>query len=210
MTNNSSNENGFSKNLKQVINVHNNNFKLVTEYYCDDESKRKWRITSDKFLYSKVYTEGLNDDTEVYIDNIHIDTSIKSKYVAFDGIIQDTMDDHVHNAQMYGFPINNNTYYYGVNAIEGCNEQFIEGYVYGYQTYEQGSISSRRVTEGMLDDYEVYANKFSIVYDLLIKKPNEKEFSNVSVNTDFLVYTSNYEEKNSKNANASKIYVKTK
>lgn len=183
-----------TKGLTQELEVPNNDFKLVTEYYCDDEAKRKWRITSDKFLYYKVYTKGLDENTEVYIDNVHIDTSIKSEYASFDGIIQDTMDDHVHNSQMIGFPIANDTYYYGVNAIEGSNEQFIQGYVYGYQHYVSGSIESERVTEDMLQKYNVYGNKFQIVYDLLVKKENDKEFSNISISTDFLVYTTDYEE----------------
>ena len=57
----------FSSGLRQDLEVPGQNFKLVTEYSCDDVSKREWRITSDKFLYLQVYTEGLPSDTEVYI-----------------------------------------------------------------------------------------------------------------------------------------------
>lgn len=104
------------------------------------------------------------------------------------------MDDHVHNSQMIGFPIANDTYYYGVNAIEGSNEQFIQGYMHGYQNYVSGSVESKRVTEDMLQKYNVYGNKFQIVYDLLVKKENDKEFSNISISTDFLIYTTDYEQ----------------
>ena len=51
----------------------------------------------DKFLnyidilYLKVYTKNLAEDYKVYIDNVHIDTSIKSRYAAVDSIKQDTI-----------------------------------------------------------------------------------------------------------------------
>lgn len=180
-------ESGFASGLTQELKVPGENFKLITNYFCDDSSKREWRITSDKFLYFDVRTEGLPEDTQVYIDNIHIDTSIKSKYAAVDGILQDSMDDHVHSSQLIGFPISDTTMYYGVNAIEGCNETFIHGTSYGYSGYSNGSVTEKRFTEGDYLELGVYANKIQIVYDLLVKGPNDNDFSNISVSTDFLV-----------------------
>jgi len=176
-----------SAGLRQVLEVPGEGFKLVTEYSCDDESKREWRITSDKFLYFNVHTEGLPEGYQVYIDNIHIDTSIKSCYAAMDGIQQDTMDDRVHSSQLTGFPISDTTMYYGVNAIEGCNETFIRGTCHGINGYHSGSVSEKRYTEKDYLEYGVYANKFLFVYDLLVKGPNDPDFYNVSVKTDFIV-----------------------
>jgi hypothetical protein len=176
-----------TRGLIQNLNVQGEDFSLVAEYSCDDETQRAWRITSDKFLYLKVYTNNLPAGYEVYIDNIHIDTSIKSKYASVDGILQDTMDDRIHNAQMIGFPIGNDTCYYGVNAIEGCNNDFIQGTFYGYQGYSTGTIIQKRYTEADYKKLGVYANKLQIVYDLLVKGPNDMEFRNISVNTDFIV-----------------------
>lgn len=176
-----------SAGLKQVLEVPGQNFKLITEYSCDNDSKRQWRITSDKFLYLKVHTEGLSDDTIVYIDNVHIDTSIKSKYAVVDGIKQDSMDDHTQSSKLIGFPISDNTIYYGVNAIEGCNEDFIKGTFHGYNGYSNGTIEEKRYTESDYMDLGVYANKIVIVYDLLVKGPKDNDFINISVPTDFLV-----------------------
>ena len=173
--------------LQQILDVPGQSFKLVSEYSCDNSSKREWRITSDKFLYLRVYTQGLPEGTEVYIDNVHIDTSIKSKYAVMDGILQDSMDDHVHSSQLIGFPISNTISYYGVNAIEGCNQEFIKGTFYGYNGYSSGDVEEKRYTENDYIKLGVYANKIQIVYDLLIKGPNDKEFYNVSVATDFIV-----------------------
>jgi len=173
--------------LTQIIDVPGRDFKLVTEYSCDDISKREWRVTSDKFLYFNVKTEGLSEDTQVYIDNIHIDTSIKSKYASMDGILQDSMDDRVHSSMLIGFPISNTTKYYGVNAIEGSNYDFIQGTFYGYKGYQSAEIEQKRYTEKDYLRMGVYANKIIIVYDLLVKGPNDLDFTNVSVCTDFLV-----------------------
>lgn len=183
-----------SVGLEQVLPVPGEDFKLVTQYSCDDVSKREWRVTSDKFLYFNVCTQGLPEDTLVYIDNIHIDTSIKSKYAAMDGILQDSMDDHVHSSQLIGFPISDTTMYYGVDAIEGCNETFIKGSYHGFNGYSSGTISEKRYTESDYIDGKVYANKFQIVYDLLVKGPNDPDFYNVSVKTDFIVPVTSTED----------------
>lgn len=200
-------ENGIVKGLTQELDVPGNDFKLVTEYSCDDSSKREWRITSDKFLYFNVYTKGLPKGTQVYIDNIHIDTSIKSKYACMDGILQDSMDDHIHNSALIGFPVSDSIYYYGVNAIEGCNETFIKGSFYGMKGYSSGTVSEKRYTESDYLELGVYANKIQIVYDLLIKGKDDTEFSNVSVSTDFLVPVSS---KTKYDNEEEKTYTKSK
>ena len=189
-------EDGFDVGLKQEIEVPGQSFKLISEYTCDDSSKRQWRITSDKFLYFNVKTQGLPEGTEVYIDNVHIDTSIKSKYAVMDGIKQDSMDDHVHSSQLVGFPISDTMTYYGVNAIEGCNQEFIQGTFWGYQGYYSGDVTQERYTESDYLEWGVYANKIQIVYDLLVKGPNDKDFTNISVSTDFLVQVSGAEYNN--------------
>jgi hypothetical protein len=182
-----------SRGLIQTLDVQGESFKLKTEYSCDSETQRAWRVTSDKFLYLKIYTENLPEDYEVYIDNIHIDTSIKSKYASVDGILQDTMDDRIHNAQMIGFPIGNDICYYGVNAIEGCNNEFIQGTFYGYSGYSTGTVTQERYTEADYKDLGVYANKVQIVYDLLVKGSADTDYRNISVSTDFIVPISDYE-----------------
>ncbi len=187
--NNNSDELG--NGLQQVLDVPGEDFKLVANYSCDSISERAWRVTSDKFLYLNVHTEGLPEDTFVYLDNVHIDTSIKSEYAAMDGILQDTMDDRIHNTQMLGFPIGNDIYYYGVDAIEGSNEQFLNLSLWGFNsggiTYTTGNAIQKRYTEKDYTKAKVYANKFQIVYDLLIQGPNDLTPRNVSVNTDFIV-----------------------
>ena len=101
-----SNSDDIISGVTQVLNVNGETFKLSINYTTDE---KEWRITSDKRINMEIKTVNLTNNKEVYIDNIHTDTSIVSDNPYFDGIQQDTMDDRIHNSIMIGFPINNNT-----------------------------------------------------------------------------------------------------
>lgn len=158
--------------IEQVIDVPGENFKLVIHYRCILEDNAKWTITSDKEMYMDIRTQGLDPNTKVFIDNVHIDTTIRSVYPSVDGITQDSMDDRVHNAQMVGFPISDTNTYSNVNSIEGQNQTFMQGSFYGFNGYSSGSISEKRYVESDYLSGGVYANKINSVVDLIIQKPD--------------------------------------
>ena len=55
-------------------------------------------------------------------------------------------------------------------------------------------LPNKNVTQNQfIKKLGVYANKISIVYDLLIKGPNDIDYKNVSLDTEFIVYTSDVE-----------------
>lgn len=155
-----------SRGVRQVLDVPGEDFKLVIEYQCGEG---EWRVTSDKELYMTIYTQGLDSSKKVYIDDIHIDTYIASGKAIFDGILQDTLDDGVHNSVMIGFPISDDNSYVGVNKIEGQNDTFIRGFVSGMNGYYSGSVTERRYTESAYLKQGVYANKISGVIGLVIE-----------------------------------------
>ena len=101
------------------------------------------------------------------------------------------MDDRIHNSLMLGFPIGDDIDYYNVFAVEGCNMEFIEGSGYGFNGYYSSTITQKRYTEKDYLDAGVWGSKFQIVYDLLIKTPNDKTPRCVSVKTDFVVPVNN-------------------
>lgn len=183
-------EHGFG-GLRQILDVPGEDFKLITEYNTDLSSQRSWKITANKFLYIKVYTKGLGSTRKVYIDNIHIDTSIISKYATADGVLQDTMDDRIHNSLMYGFPIGDDIPYYGVNSIEGTNDSFIKSTYYFTNGLGWSNSKEKRYTE---NDYiygmGVTGNKINVVYDLLLQQGDEVP-RNISVASDFKVSVTN-------------------
>lgn len=168
-TSNEALENG----ITQLIDVPGENFKLVINYQCELQDDERWTVTSDKQINMEIRTDGLVNGTQVYIDNVHTDTTICSYYPQVDGVTQDTMDDRIHNAQMLGFPISDSNAYVGINQIEGQNETFISGFVHGYNGYTNGSISEKRFLESDYLEKAVYANKITSVIDLIVVKGEE-------------------------------------
>ena len=163
-------DNEIAKNgVQQVLDVPGENFKLVVNYKCVLPDNARWTVTSDKEMYMDVCTDGLEAGRYVFIDNVHIDTTIRSVYPSVDGITQDTMDDRIHNSQMLGFPISDDNFYSSVNVIEGENQTFMQGSFYGfYGYYQSGTITQKRYVESDYLSYGVYANKISSVIDLII------------------------------------------
>ena len=161
------------KGITQIIDVPGESFKLVVNYQCELQEDERWTVTSDKQINTEIRTDGLPAGTQVYIDNVHTDTTICSYYPQVDGVTQDTMDDRIHNAQMLGFPISDSNAYVGINQIEGQNETFISGFVHGYNGYSSGSVSEKRFLESDYLEKAVYANKITSIIDLIIVKGEE-------------------------------------
>lgn len=163
--------NGYEKEVE----VPGEDFKLKVKYNCVGLENQKWTITSDKKLMLTINTVGLKEDTKVWIDNIHMDTSIVASKNYMNGIKQDSMDDRVHSSTVIGFPISDISPLISVNAIEGQNDTFIQGTVYGINGSTSGAVEEKRFLETDYLERGVFANKVSTVYGLFIQGPNDKE-----------------------------------
>lgn len=166
----------------QIVDVAGEDFKLVIENSID-KSDKKWRITSNKQILTRINTKDLPADTKVWIDNIHTDTYIISTTEEMHGIKQDSMDDHSHSEQVLGFPISDTISYYGYNEIEGQDKDFIEGSSYGFNGYSSGTIEQRRHSESEYLEETVYANEISSVYDLWIQKGDQEPYMTTAKST---------------------------
>ena len=176
--------------LPQVLEVPGEDFKLVVEYSLDENTSKKWTITDNKKIFTKVYTQGLPDGVKVWIDNVHTDTSIVASKVNMNGILQDSMDDRIHNSLMYGFPISDTTSFYGVNIIEGQNDTFISGSYRGFKGYSSGEVEEKRYTEEDYLEEGVFGNMISSVYGLLIQVGDNEPYG-VDVSSDVVVLACN-------------------
>lgn len=174
--------NGFVKELE----VPGESFRLRVKYNCLElGDNKKWTITSDKKIMLTINTVGLPEDTKVWIDNIHMDTSIVGTQKKMDGITQDTMDDRIHNSKMIGFPISNEIKLYTTNSIEGQDKDFIQGTFFGLSGYSStGELKQERYEESDYLEKGVYANKISSIFGLLVQGPNEKEPHGVDISDD--------------------------
>lgn len=183
----SNDENELESGITKEIEIPNESFKLEAHYQCVGLKDKKWRITDNKKMLMSINTTELPEDTKVWIDNIHIDTSIVSTQPMFNGVIQDTMDDRIHNSTMVGFPISNTLKYLGINQIEGQNDTFIQGTVYAYHGYGNGSVSEKRFLESDYLEKGVYANHIGIIYGLLIQGKDDPEPRGIDVYDDIYV-----------------------
>ena len=197
-TNSDSLENG----VQQILDIPGEDFKLKVGYQCVLNDGEKWTVTSDKSIFMEISTLGLSEDVKVYIDNIHTDTTICSHYPQINGIMQDSMDDRIHNSLMYGFSISDTNPFYGINQIDGQNDTFIKGFTYGYNGYTSGSISEQRFLESDYLKKGVYANNISSIIDLIVVKGEEISFT--SVKSEVTVSVWPYIEL--KNANGESYY----
>ncbi|WP_373261978.1 hypothetical protein [Hungatella hathewayi] len=179
--------------LTMEVDIPNESFTLKAVFKAEDYTIDRWRTTDVKTLNLSACTVELPENTEVFIDNVHIDTVIKSLYAAYDAIPIDTMDDRTHSSLVLGFPITDSMSYNGIFAIGGYSDMLIEGFTSGYSTgkagYNTGYIKESRVTESVLRNSAVYANMFQIVWDLWIQKPGNKYPYMTSVKTEFLIPT---------------------
>ncbi len=164
---------GFTKELE----VPGEDFKLRVKYDCVELGEnKKWTITSDKKIMLTINTVGLPEDTKVWVDNIHMDTSIVATQKKMDGITQDTMDDRTHSPMIMGFPISDEVKLYTTNSIEGQDKDFIQGTFFGLSGYSSsGAIEQERYEESDYLEKGVYANKISSIFGLLVQGPNEVE-----------------------------------
>ena len=172
-------EDSIFNGVEQTLDVKGEKFKLQIDYSTPEET---WKITDTKELHMEINTLNLPSNKEVYIDNIHTDTSIVSSKEKLNGILQDTMDDHIHNSQMMGFPISDTNSYYGINEIEGQNDQFIKGFCIAGLGY----ATQKRLEESDYLSNGVWANRTDSIIDLIIVDKNTGETRTVSVSSTLL------------------------
>lgn len=174
--------------LAHQVDVLNEDFKLEVTYDLGTYTFDKWMITDNKSVRFTVKTVGLPEGAEVFIEHVHADISMKSTLQRANGITQDSMDDSFHGVSQDGFYINDETTYDEVFAIEGYNDTFFS--LWGHVWYGYGSISgtdTRFSEKKLVVDGEVYAQKLSVVFDILVKSADENYYHTTAVVDEVLI-----------------------
>ncbi len=174
---------------------------VFTTRYSTSYDATEWHITDSKALNISATIFPISDSeaytATVLIDNVHIDATITSRYALMNGVLQDTMDDHLHTGDQAGFLISPEYNYENIFVIEGYTEYLIEGWAYYNGSYGYADLAQTRLTEdNLVNRGGVNGNKFSIVYDLLIKYEGEEYFHTRSVIDEFIVPVSSPETDN--------------
>lgn len=163
-------------------------FEFVTTYDTGDYDLSRWRITDSKVINMTAKAVNIPEGATILVEHVHIDMSLKSTDPQLDGLSQDNMDDSYHGTSQDGFYINSDYPYQNKFAVEGFSKDLIDGWTFVNGSYGSGSISQKRLTEKNLVEYgNVYANKMQVVYDVLVKYPNEDFYHVVSILDEFLI-----------------------
>lgn len=161
-------------------------FIFVTEYSTPYDTSL-WRITDSKFLFMKAYLKS-PVDAIVLVEHVHIDINLQSVKARLDGWPQDTMDDKLHTGSQLGFWITDTYPYENIFAIEGFSQTLIDGWGWFIGGYGSLDIDQERLTEkNLVERGGVYGNKIQVVYDILIKYPDDAFYHTRSVVNEFLV-----------------------
>ena len=162
--------------VTDIIDVRGEEFKLKVTYDTGDMLLNEWRVTSNKSVSMEVSTEGLPEGYEVHVEHVHADVSLKAEEPRLDGITHDSMDDSDHRSPTKGFTISDDITYHNIFAIAGyCNEFYeIWGHTFGQYGYTNSSYE--KLTEKNIRKNGVYAEKLSVVYDIVITRPDGSEY----------------------------------
>jgi len=157
--------------------------------YTTDYRTVGWRITDVKSMSMRARI--IPEDackSEVLVEHVHADVSIKSSKEGIDGLTQDSMDDRLHVGNQPGFLIVPPYFYENVFVIGGFSQTLLEGWSFYFSGYGGGGINEKRLTEkSLVEDGGACASKFQIVYDLLIRNAGEEFFHTRSIRSEFLV-----------------------
>ncbi|WP_434291966.1 hypothetical protein [Clostridium botulinum] len=175
-------------------------FKFKSNYNTGKYTLNNWRITDSKNIKMQTWITDVPNGTEVLIEHVHIDISLKSCSPQLDGFKQDSMDDSYHGYSQDGFLISNKYPYENTFAIDGFSKDIIDGWNFYCGDYGNGHLSSERLTEKNLIKNGTYANKLTVVYDLLIKNKGEQKYHTKSI-VDEILIPAQIEENSTTNLN---------
>lgn len=174
--------------LSQVNEMPGEQISLEMQYRTDYDVA-SWRITDSKTLAFSVRLHGeAPAGSTVLIENVHVDVVLDARRASVDGLLQDSMDDHLHTGTEAGFLVTAAYPYEEVFAIEGFSETLISGWSFVTGGTGSGEVEEERLTENSLrEDGLVEASKITFVYDVLIRYSPDEPFHKRVVVDEFLI-----------------------
>lgn len=157
--------------------------------YSTDYDVKSWRITDSKTLRFGVrLASEVPAGYTVLIEHVHVDVNLDARRAGFDGLGQDSMDDGLHTGNDAGFYITAAYPYEEVFSIEGFSESLISGWGFAVSGTGSSKVQEERLTEKNLrGEGKVTGNKFTFIYDVLIRTTPDEPFHKRVVVDEFIV-----------------------
>jgi hypothetical protein len=156
--------------------------------YSTDYDVSNWMVTSTKTIKAKIAVTDAPIGTRIQIVHIHVDTSLVSRNYEINGLKIDSMDDELGSGLEAGVDVSETYPYELIFSVEGFSKDLIDGWVFVTGSYGSGEVTQTRLTEeNLIGVGKVYGQKFSYVYKVLVMKPGEKVWHEVTWVDEFLV-----------------------
>ncbi|MBP1309109.1 uncharacterized lipoprotein YehR (DUF1307 family) [Paenibacillus sp. 1182] len=162
---------------------------ITTSYDLGGYKLENWRITDSKSINISVGVKKKNTGSEILVEHVHADVSIKSTDPQLNGLTQDTMDNSYHGTSQDGFFINEKYSYANIFAIEGFSKDIIDGWMFYQGDYGNGQMLTKRLTENTLLESGTYGSQITVVYNLLVKNPGDDKYHIESLEDRILIPT---------------------
>lgn len=174
--------------LVQTNPIPGEQFELRMEYSTDYDVK-SWRITDSKTLRFAVrLASEVPAETTVLIEHVHVDVNLDAGKAGIDGLAQDRMDDSLHTGDDPGFYVTAAYPYEEVFSIEGFSESLISGWGHAVSGTGSSRIEEQRLTEKNLrEEGKARGNKFTFIYDVLVRYSPDEPFHKRVVVDEFIV-----------------------
>lgn len=167
---------------------------IVTNYNLGDYKLENWRITDSKSINIDVIAKQMAPGTEILLEHLHADVSIKSTNPQLNGLTQDSMDNSYHGTSQDGFLINEKYSYNNIFAIEGFSKDIIDGWMFVAGDYGSGEVTSKRLTEKTLLEEGSYGSQLTVVYNFLVKNEGETKYHIESLQDRIMIPTTKLKE----------------
>lgn len=159
-----------NEGIQQIVDVPGEDFQLMIDYHAELEEGTKWNITSNKDITTDICTLGLDNNKEVLINKIHIESIIKSTTEVVDGIKQADFEERFDNKTLMGYSISDEVTNTNISHIDGQNSEFLEQIKQAF-SYDGYSNHDYRYKEYDYLIEDVYSN--IIKFDITIVIKNE-------------------------------------
>lgn len=165
---------------------------IETSYYTGDYLMENWKITDTKTIMIKAGVKELEEGTELLVEHMHADISIKSEDPQLNGLTQDSMDNSYHGTSQDGFLINEKYSYSNIFAIEGFSKDLISGWGFYTGSYGTSDVSSKRLTEESIFKARTYGSQLTVIFNILVKNSGDDKYYVESFEDRIIIPTSMY------------------
>lgn len=161
-------------NVEHTIDFDGQKIPMIATYGIDKRYVNNWWFTNNEQIDLSIKPEKNIDNLDLGVNNVYADVSISSKYLRYNGVRQDSVNQSYSDLPNGFVSINKNNNFELPFQVESINENQTSFYmISGY-----GQTDTHRIDEGDLRA-RAYGAKLNVVWTLGIKKDGKTYFKTI-------------------------------